>query len=139
MAGERQALRLLRDDRDRLSNELRECRAGWRALKDAAYDPNHTTAHEQLAAVLRVLNGKLELAVGNVSGWYDLIRHHDPTGVSGTGRVAEIAEFEDGTAVLRWLSGTPSTVVYNTLTDVIKIHGHGGSTEIVPRVQETEQ
>lgn len=137
--GERQSARLLRDERDRLAKELRECRAQWRALKDAAYAPDHTTARDQVAAMLRVLNGNLERAAGDVSGWFDLIRHHDVSDVSGTGRVAEIAEFEDGTAVLRWLSGTPSTVVYESLDHVVRIHGHGGATELVPRVQPADQ
>lgn len=131
--GERQSIRLLRDERDRISKDLRDCRAGWRRLKEIAYGDDHPTDADKLAAVMQLLGQNLGHATGNVSGWYDLIRRHDPTGVSGTGRVAEIAEFEDGTTVLRWLSGTPSTVVYGRIEDVVRIHGHGGSTEVVPR------
>lgn len=131
--GERQALRLLRDERNRMSKELRDCRAGWRAIKDAIYGDENQTDADRLAAIRKILGDNLLHAAGNVSGWHDLVRHHDPTGVSGTGRVAEIAEFEDGTTVLRWLSGTPSTVVYDRIEDVVRIHGHGGSTEVIPR------
>lgn len=134
MAREQHAIRLLRDERDRMSKELRDCRAGWRAIKEALYGGEHQSDADRLTAIREVLGANLPHAVGNVSGWFDLVRNVDPTGVSGTGRVAEVAEFEDGTAVLRWLSGTPSTVVYDRIEDVVKIHGHGGSTELVPRV-----
>lgn len=117
-----------------MSKELRDCRAGWRAIKEALYGGEHQSDADRLTAIREVLGANLPHAVGNVSGWFDLVRNVDPTGVSGTGRVAEVAEFEDGTAVLRWLSGTPSTVVYDRIEDVVKIHGHGGSTELVPRV-----
>lgn len=69
-----------------------------------------------------------------------LERAHDPTGVSGTGRVAEGIEFSDGVCVLRWLvpagnkgAGNPTSVVFhdNGRQSVEAIHGHGGSTQIV--------
>jgi hypothetical protein len=45
--------------------------------------------------------------------------------------VAEGAAFSDGGAVVRWLTGTRSTVVWDHVEDVHKIHGHGGATRIV--------
>lgn len=128
---ERRTLHNLRQDRNRISHELRECRSGWHKLKEIMFGPG--TDADKLADVRRVLGDNLQHATSTTSRWYDLVRHDDPTGVSGTGRVAEIAEFEDGTTVLRWLSGTPSTVVYDSLDHVVRIHGHGGSTEVVPR------
>ena len=62
-----------------------------------------------------------------------LSRRVDVTGTSGDGLVAEGIEFSDGTVVLRWLSGTPSTVIYHRLDDAIKVHGHDGQTVIVWR------
>lgn len=62
---------------------------------------------------------------------FHLQRDKDHNGVSGTGRVAEGCEFSDGTVVLRWLSATASTVVYGTLADAVRVHGHGGSTRVV--------
>jgi len=62
-----------------------------------------------------------------------LSRHEDPTGTSGNGLVAEGVVFTDGATVLRWLSNTPSTVVYSCLADVIKVHGHDGRTVVVWR------
>ena len=68
---------------------------------------------------------------------FDLIRHHDPTGVSGTGRVATGVLFEDDdVAVVRWQTEYRSTVVYSpcnghtAMEQVEAIHGHGGDTEI---------
>jgi hypothetical protein len=59
-----------------------------------------------------------------------LIRHDDPSGVSGTGVVADGIEFADGSVAMRWISDTPSTAIYAAIADVQRIHGHGGTTEI---------
>lgn len=114
-----------------MSRELRSCRAGWRAVKEAAFGPGSDA--DRVREVRRAVGDNLDHAAGSQARWYDLIRHADPSGVSGTGRVAEVAEFEDGTTVLRWLSGTPSTVVYDSLEHAVMIHGHGGSTTLQPR------
>lgn len=123
----------VRRERDRLFNDLSRCRTGWRQLKEIVFGTG--TDADKLADIQQLLGRNLRNAVQTGGRWYDLIRHQDATGVSGTGRVAEVAEFEDGTAVLRWLSGTPSTVVYESLEHVTRIHGHGGSTEVRPRTQ----
>lgn len=60
-----------------------------------------------------------------------LMRIVDATGVSGCGRVAEGVEFSDGAACLRWLSETASTVLYNNVADLMKVHLHGGLTQFV--------
>lgn len=61
-----------------------------------------------------------------------LKRTHDHSGVSGTGRVAEGIEFSDGAVSMRWMTNKArSTCFYDSIDDVIEIHGHGGSTEIV--------
>lgn len=59
-----------------------------------------------------------------------LIRHTDPSGVSGTGIVAHGVEFGDGAVALRWVSTKPSTSVWDSLDDMISVHGHGGSTVV---------
>lgn len=58
-------------------------------------------------------------------------RHHDISGVSGTGDVAELAEFSDGAVAVRWPGDHPSTACWNDIRDVEFIHGHQGATEIV--------
>lgn len=60
-----------------------------------------------------------------------LMRRHDHSGVSGTGVVAEGIEFSDGRVAMRWLTDTASTCVYDSMDDLIGVHGHGGSTEVV--------
>jgi hypothetical protein len=62
-----------------------------------------------------------------------LMRKEDVSGMSGTGRVAEVAVFSDGTAVLRWeapmnAAGVSSTVIYSCVEDLVRIHGHDGRT-----------
>lgn len=61
---------------------------------------------------------------------FQLDRIADHSGVSGTGIVADGVEFPDGTVALRWRGDVQSTVIYDSLEDVIKIHGHGGATQL---------
>ncbi|MGV9803909.1 hypothetical protein ACWDTP_38320, partial [Mycobacterium sp. NPDC003449] len=62
---------------------------------------------------------------------FGLQRDHDPTGVSGTGHVADGAEWPDGTVTIRWRGERPSTVNWTSLDDAMAIHGHGGATRII--------
>ena len=62
---------------------------------------------------------------------FHLQRHHDPTGVSGTGIVAVGVQWPDRTATVRWLGPRPSTLHWECIDDAEGIHRHGGATEIV--------
>jgi hypothetical protein len=58
-------------------------------------------------------------------------RSIDVTGTSGTGTVAEGVEFTDGTVVIRWRPvPATSTCAYDSLVELLKIHGHDGATTI---------
>jgi hypothetical protein len=59
-----------------------------------------------------------------------LDRHEDPSGVSGTGEVAQGVAFGDGTVTMKWLSERCSVAVYKCIEDVEHIHGHGGTTRV---------
>jgi hypothetical protein len=59
-----------------------------------------------------------------------LDRKVDESGISGIGIVAEGVEFTDGTVCLRWLTETQTTVLFDSLQDVKKIHGHGSTTQV---------
>jgi len=62
-----------------------------------------------------------------------LVRHADVSGVSGTGIVAEGIEFSDGRVATRWLApvGRPAqTCVWDRISDVEAVHGHGGLTRV---------
>jgi hypothetical protein len=61
---------------------------------------------------------------------FRLIRHHDVSGVSGTGPVAEGVQFTDGAVALRWYGDYPTTTVWDAIESVIAIHGHSGATEV---------
>lgn len=65
-----------------------------------------------------------------VTRTFKLVRHEDATGISGTGHIADGAQFSDGTCVLRWKTGHRSTCVYDSLESLIAIHGHGGKTRV---------
>ncbi len=60
-----------------------------------------------------------------------ILRHEDVHGVSGTGEhIAEVIEFSDGSAVVRWLGKDAMTNVAAGIKNVTNVHGHGGKTEI---------
>lgn len=59
---------------------------------------------------------------------FHLIRDDDVSGVSGIGRVAEVVELENGKVVVGWLRGAKTVAVFDSLDDVIAVHGHEGST-----------
>ena len=59
-----------------------------------------------------------------------LIRVEDLTGVSGTGEVAEGTVFSSGLAVIHWLREPFAMGVYQSLEDVISVHGHEGRTQL---------
>lgn len=60
-----------------------------------------------------------------------LNRKSDPTGVSGTGYVADGVLFDDGVVVIRWRGEHRTTTVHTSLESVKAIHLHVGATEIV--------
>lgn len=62
---------------------------------------------------------------------FRLQRDDDVSGVSGTGVVAQGVEFDDKTVVMRWLSDTATTTLYDSIRHVEKIHGHGGRTRVI--------
>ena len=60
-----------------------------------------------------------------------LVRHHDVTGVSGTGIVAEGVEFTNGRVCMIWLTRQAhSVVIHENIAEVETIHGHNGATTI---------
>jgi hypothetical protein len=61
---------------------------------------------------------------------FTLERTEDISGISGTGTVAEGVQFGDGTAVLRWTVALVSTAVYDSMEDLVAVHGHGGATTV---------
>lgn len=62
---------------------------------------------------------------------FHLVRSEDPSGVSGTGNVAEGIEFTDGTVVIRWRGTYCSTVIWENIDAAMYIHGHNGLTKVV--------
>ncbi len=61
---------------------------------------------------------------------FELIRHEDESGISGTGKVAEGIEFSNGKCALCWISKYRSVAVYDSLRELEQIHGHDGKTEV---------
>ena len=62
---------------------------------------------------------------------FNLVRVVDVTGISGTGIVAQGVEFETGKTVINWCSkDIKSVTIYDSIDDVLRIHGHGEATKI---------
>ena len=61
---------------------------------------------------------------------FHLFRLEDATGISGTGYVAEGCVFSNGHVALAWTTEYTSIAIYDSILDVIAIHGHGGKTTV---------
>lgn len=51
-----------------------------------------------------------------------MIRTNDETGVSGTGKVLEGAQFSNGQVVVRWISDNSATNIYKNFDSFVNIH-----------------
>jgi hypothetical protein len=61
-----------------------------------------------------------------------LVRIEDPSGVSGTGIVAEGVQFSQGDCMVKWASDWPSFNWYpKGWQSTGAVHSHGGKTKIV--------
>jgi hypothetical protein len=60
-----------------------------------------------------------------------LFRSEDVSGVSGTGKVAEGVEFENGMCALSFSSQYQHANVYANIRAVMEVHGHQGKTQVV--------
>lgn len=67
-----------------------------------------------------------------------LMRRQDHSGVSGTGVVAEGIEFTNGKVAMAWLTDTSSICVYDSMEDLVIVHGHGGSSEVIYGRHDTD-
>jgi hypothetical protein len=64
---------------------------------------------------------------------FHLVRDEDPSGISGTGIVAEGLLFSSGWVALQFLpkiKNVYSVYPYQNMTDMYEIHGHNGKTRI---------
>lgn len=62
---------------------------------------------------------------------FELQRDIDETGVSGTGIVAEGAEFTNGFVVMQWLTQFSTMEFLENTKTLEALHGHGGKTKVV--------
>jgi hypothetical protein len=59
---------------------------------------------------------------------FRLVRLNDVSGISGTGVVCQGVMFDDGKVVTRWIASIAQTCVWDSIDNVLSIHGHNGST-----------
>ena len=62
---------------------------------------------------------------------FHLLRTEDPTGISGTGCVAEGVVFSSGWVAMTWLTDTATITFFRSVDQVEAIHGHGGTSILV--------
>jgi hypothetical protein len=63
---------------------------------------------------------------------FTLMRQRDLSGISGTGPVGTVVEFDSGLTVLHWDTATPSVAVHTDSRHIEQLHGHEGATVLVP-------
>lgn len=78
--------------------------------------------------VAAALSAAASSLIGRLGREFELERHEDPSGISGTGVVADGVQFGDGTVVLHWHGEHPSTAVWPSIEQVLATHGHNGLT-----------
>lgn len=61
---------------------------------------------------------------------FRLHRFIDDTGYSGTGDVAEGVVFSSGKVCIQWKRDIKSIGIYDSIEDLLKVHGHGGKTVV---------
>jgi hypothetical protein len=60
-----------------------------------------------------------------------LDRKVDVSGVSGTGIVAQGVEFDNGKCAVSFVTGPVHSVIcYDSVADVIQVHGHDNATQV---------
>jgi hypothetical protein len=60
----------------------------------------------------------------------ELYRYRDPSGVSGTGVVAQVVQFSTGWVAIGWLGEHPAVGVWPDIETALAVHGHSGATEV---------
>ena len=60
-----------------------------------------------------------------------LYREEDFSGVSGTGVVAWGILFPDGRVATRWNGSPAQTCAFDSIDDVVVVHGHHGATRVI--------
>lgn len=61
---------------------------------------------------------------------FHLVRIEDVRGISGTGKVAEGVQFNNGKCVLAWMTEYQSVAVYDSIEELEAIHGHNGRARV---------
>lgn len=63
---------------------------------------------------------------------FELVREEDVSGVSGAGTVAfgTFYPSPNGRVALAWMTDVNSVAVYDSIDDVLQIHGHKGRTVV---------
>ncbi|MEV6341233.1 hypothetical protein AB0M12_41750 [Nocardia vinacea] len=75
----------------------------------------------------------LSSEIGSDVRVFVLYRIEDVTGYSGIGVVANGIEWPDGRATIRWCvpEKPQSTTDFDSMQDLVDIHGHDGATHVV--------
>ncbi|MEU5426891.1 hypothetical protein AB0H73_14980 [Streptomyces olivoreticuli] len=113
------------------------------ALRDlAARAPDHGTAHRLIDEATRELTGRITVRPEqNLTPLrFVLRRHHDVSGISGEGNVADGVLWPDGTASVRWRGEHPSIAFWDRgRASVEFVHGHVSATTITFLDQAEQQ
>lgn len=59
-----------------------------------------------------------------------LKRSRDISGISGIGVITEGIQFSSGQCVIAWVTKYKSIAIYESIEELMAIHGHDGKTEL---------
>lgn len=99
-------------------------------LDAAAWDASTPTQHS-IEDAMDLLDASARRA-GRRRGFrrFHLNRKDDATGISGTGIVAEGVQFSTGKVILGWTTRYRSVGQYDSMAEMVAIHGHDGRTAV---------
>lgn len=102
-------------------------------IEGTTYDVIESLSGEVVSVVLSPPGGGVSVSAGPVAARrFRLVRHEDVSTVSGTGVVLHGVQWPDGSIAGRWaVPGLPaSSVTWDRIEDVERLHGHHGKTEV---------
>jgi hypothetical protein len=81
-----------------------------------------------LSRTLRNIQEEMKVSLPRIGC---LTRIEDVSGVSGTGRIATVLAFDDKCIVYWGCSSIHQVEIFDSVEDLISIHGHEGKTTVV--------
>jgi hypothetical protein len=101
---------------------------GYMEMTEYFNGPIYRNPFGMLSLTLQNIQGQMEASLPRLGF---LTRSEDVSGVSGTGRIATVVSFDDKCIVYWGCSSIHQVEIFDSVEDLISIHGHQGKTTVV--------